>query len=72
MISIGLIKNELNSHQKLKRNGLYKRTFGEYDKTDVNNVLYKYGGFLVVLTNPSFYTPLDEGDTVIVFGLNKK
>ena len=69
--AIGLIKNELNNTQKLKRNGIYQRTFGNFNNNDVNNVLYKYGGFTVVLTNPSFYTPLEHDDTVIVFGLNR-
>lgn len=33
-------------------------------------MLYKIGGFKVVLTNPGFYSLLEQGDKIIVLGYN--
>ncbi len=70
VISIGLVKNEINNRARLKQNGIYLRGFSGYTLKDISNILFKYGDFVAVLTNPSFYTQIEAGDTLIVLGLD--
>lgn len=67
LIAFGLVKNLISSLDKVRSMGI---DFKKLEFEEIENILFKFGEFKVVLTNPGFFTELEIDDVVIVMGFD--